>query len=56
MCMCVARVGAERGQHIPPTFINSRKLLNIYHGVCTGLLLGDKQIQHKTPDLWKFKV
>lgn len=40
VCVCVGDAG--RGQLIPLILINSLKLSNTCHGVCTGLLLGDK--------------
>ena len=42
VCVCVCVGGAGRGQLIPLILINSLQLSNTCHGVCTGLLLGDK--------------
>ena len=56
VCVCVYVGGSGRGQLIPLILINSLKLSNTCHGVCTGLLLEDKQVQHKTPDLMEFMV
>ena len=56
MCVCVCVGGAGGWQFIPLILINSLKLSNTYNGVCTGLLLRDKQIQHKTPGLMEFMV
>ena len=56
VCVCVYVGGSGRGQLIPLILINLLKLSNTCHGVCTGLLLGDKQVQHKTPDLMEFMV